>query len=606
MAKGPAHALRQHIHHLAGRDNGQVTDRELLQRFWAAQDQPAFETLFRRHAGMVLAVARRVLGAHALDAEDVCQAAFLLLAQKAGSQRWQPSIASWLYKTAHQLALKARTAANRRTRREGRAVPRSVANPLTEITGQELLAVLDEELLALPEALRAPLVLCYLQGATRDEAAQSLVCPLATLKNRLERGRQQLHAALVRRGLGLSSVLLGTLLTQQNAGAAATMSLALTTTEAALALAAGQSNDGVVSTGVSQLLEGVAPMMCWNRFKAALALLLVGGLLSTAAALAYSAADDNQAGPPSKQGSLPKDPPEQRRGVGPARAQGTTLRYRFKKDDRFRYVVERKIESESDASVNVGNKQVRTTETYDVTWRVAGVDNEGNAKMTLTLDRVRYLSDQHFPGKMLEFDSSKHRNPVGLAGMVRIMSPILKAQVGAVFTCTMSPRGEMSDFKVPKKLLDTVKKTRGVSPLYTPQAFKQLLSHRSVVLPRDSIVKGAVWNQKGESQHAGGHATMTVDTRATYQGKNDRDGKKLQEIALYPTATLDRRPPTGLGPFTLKNQEGKGSMFFDNTTGRLLETESSLTLDMISNPRPGQMIAWKVKHSLSAKLVEQK
>ena len=59
---------------------------------------------------MVLATGRRVLG-NAHDAEDVCQAAFLLLAQKASSQCWQTSVASWLHKTAHLLALKARTAA---------------------------------------------------------------------------------------------------------------------------------------------------------------------------------------------------------------------------------------------------------------------------------------------------------------------------------------------------------------------------------------------------------------------------------------------------------------------------------------------------------------
>src|SRR5438128_387118 len=116
---------------------------------------------------MVLAVARRVLG-NAHDAEDVCQAAFLLLARKAGAQRWQASVASWLYKAAHQLALKLRTAAMRRTRREGNAAPPRSANPLADISAQELLALLDEELLKLPERLRAPLVLCYLQGATRD------------------------------------------------------------------------------------------------------------------------------------------------------------------------------------------------------------------------------------------------------------------------------------------------------------------------------------------------------------------------------------------------------------------------------------------------------
>src|SRR5262249_21174605 len=142
-----------------------------------------------------------------------------LLAQKASSQRWQPSVASWLHRTAHLLALKARRAATRRTRREERAPVRAPASPLAEITGQELLELLDEELLALPELLRAPLVLCYLEGATRDEAAERLSCPLSTLKKRLERARSRLHDALTRRGLGLSAALLGTLLAGQSATA---------------------------------------------------------------------------------------------------------------------------------------------------------------------------------------------------------------------------------------------------------------------------------------------------------------------------------------------------------------------------------------------------
>jgi RNA polymerase sigma factor (sigma-70 family) len=604
MAKGPADAVRQHLHHLAAQHNDQATDQELLQRFTAAQDQSAFESLFRRHGTMVLGVARRALG-NAQDAEDVCQAAFLLLVKKAASKRWQPSVANWLFKTAHQLALKARTAAGRRARREGNAVPRSPANPLAEITGQELLVVLDEELLALPEALRAPLVLCYLQGATRDEAARCLGCPLATLKNRLERGRQRLHAALVRRGLGLSAVLLGTLLPHPSASAVATSRLAGKTAEAALALAAGESVDGAVSPGVGQLLNGVAPIMCWNSIKAALALLLVGGLLSTAASLGYSSGQDRQAGGPAKQFPASRDTTAQQPDdAAPTRAQGTTLRYRFKTGDTFRYVVEKKIETDSDANVNIANKKVRTTETFDVTWKVVSVDTAGNARMTLTFDRVRYRCDQSFPGKLIEFDSRKHRNPVGAAGVVRIMSPILKAEIGAVFTCTMNPRGEISDFKLPKKLKGAIEKP-GVRAMYSAEFFKQLAAQGGVLLPAGPIRKGAVWNQKAAPQIVG-HARMTVDTRATFQGESARGGKKLQEIALYLTATIDDRVRTGLGPFTIKNQEGKGRILFDNATGRLVESEQSQDLDLVSKPTPAQTIVWKFKLSLSAKLMGPK
>jgi RNA polymerase sigma factor (sigma-70 family) len=605
MAKGPAHAVCQHIHHLAAQHNSQATDRELLQRFSSAQDQCAFEALFRRHGGMVLAVARRVLG-NSSDAEDVCQATFLLLAKKAGSQRWQPTVASWLFKTAHQLALKARTAAARRARREGCAVPRSIANPLAEITGLELLAVLDEELLALPEVLRAPLVLCYLQGATRDEAAQCLGCPLGTLKNRLERGREQLQAAMVRRGLDMSVALLGTLLTEQSASGAESIALAGKTAEAALTVAAGRSLDGTVSSAVSQLLKGGAPIMCWNRFKAALILLLAGGLLSTAVALGFSAGEDGQTGAAAKQPPASSDSAAPRPAVGQARALGATLRYRFKKDVRLRYVVERKIESDTDA--NTGNKTVRTTESYDVTWKVVGVDNEGNAKMTLTIDRVRYQSDQHFPGKLIEFDSKKHKNPAGLSGPVRLLSPILRAQVGAVFTCIMSPRGEIRDFKVPKKLADTVKKTRGMSGQYSRENLQQTLAVQgSVVLPSEPLSRGASWNEKSEWTVAGGHARMPVQIKAIYQGEAERGGKKLETIALEPTATkVERSPTTKLGPFTLKTHKGKGSMSFDKVSGWLVEAEQYQVVEMVSGPGPGQMLAWKIRLSLSAKLVGEK
>ena len=55
------------------------------------------------------------------DAEDACQATFLVLANKAAGGQWQPSVANWLYATARKVAHNARVAAERRAKREGRA-----------------------------------------------------------------------------------------------------------------------------------------------------------------------------------------------------------------------------------------------------------------------------------------------------------------------------------------------------------------------------------------------------------------------------------------------------------------------------------------------------
>jgi RNA polymerase sigma factor (sigma-70 family) len=287
MGKRPtASVLLRYVHKLVNSGgDAHVSDGQLLRRFLVERDEAAFQVLFRRHAPMVLAAGRRVLGSEH-DAEDVCQAAFLLLAKKGPGLRLSSSLGGWLHKTGHHLALKVLRTRCRRSRRESRAKPPPTVNPLAEITGQELLTVLDEELLRLPEPLRAPLVLCYLEGATRDEAAQQLGWPMALVKRRLEQGRERLHTALVRRGVGLSVVLLHALTCRNAAQAAATAVLAGRMARAASALVAGKSIAGIVPAPIIRLLEGGLGTMSWFNCKVAIGVLLLGGILSTAGVFA--------------------------------------------------------------------------------------------------------------------------------------------------------------------------------------------------------------------------------------------------------------------------------------------------------------------------------
>src|SRR5437868_2570184 len=97
MSHDAVAVLVRHVRILAGAAPGaEATDRELLQRFTARADEAAFEALVRRHGPLVLRVCRGVLG-NAADADDAFQATFLVLARKAGSERWHESVANWLY-----------------------------------------------------------------------------------------------------------------------------------------------------------------------------------------------------------------------------------------------------------------------------------------------------------------------------------------------------------------------------------------------------------------------------------------------------------------------------------------------------------------------------
>jgi len=150
---------------------------------------------------MVLGLCRRVLR-HDQDAEDAFQATFIILARKAASIRKTASVSSWLHGVAHRTALKARA----REMNEARTPGRPASDP-DDLAWQEVRQVLHEELSGLAERYRAPLVACYLEGKTQDEAAAQFGMAKSTLKERPERGRSLLRTRLVRRGFGPAALL---------------------------------------------------------------------------------------------------------------------------------------------------------------------------------------------------------------------------------------------------------------------------------------------------------------------------------------------------------------------------------------------------------------
>ena len=283
-----------------------VPDQELLGRFIEHTDEAAFTALVQRHGDMVLGVCRRVLhDAH--HADDAWQATFLVLARKAASVRQRQSVGSWLHGVAFHAAANLKRDLARRRVHERLAIGQHTAGAAAESWRDEWY-ILDEELQRLPERLKMPLVLCYLQGKTQDEAARELGWSTGTLRGRLNRGRRLLRLRLTRRGLTLSTALAATLLASESGWASLRSALPAAVARAAVLSARGQVVAGLISPTILTLAEGVLQAMKTKQ-QIGIVLLMILSLMTLGVGLTYS----QSPGSP-----VPADKPLVKKAVGNA------------------------------------------------------------------------------------------------------------------------------------------------------------------------------------------------------------------------------------------------------------------------------------------------
>jgi RNA polymerase sigma factor (sigma-70 family) len=422
MSSAQVGAVLRHIRKLASaRKDHQEPDRRLLERFAQDRDEDAFAALLRRHGPMVLSVCRSVLrDLH--DAEDAFQAAFLLLAQKAGSIHRREAVSGWLYRVAYHLAVRAQANAARRRVLEKRAVIMPSADPVLDLSLREVRAMLFKELEGLPEQYRAPLVLCGMEEKSLEEAARLLGWTKGTVKGRLQRGRELLRARLRRRGLELPATLAATALALHSMSGRVSATLVDSTLRAAVKAAVGGGVvAGVVSAEVAALVQGASKSMFSSKVKIATVLLLAMTIAAAgfgvaryrAAAAEQPAPQQNQAEQPPAQPRSPAEATIEVRGVvldpngnpiagaklylaqanpdGPASSpQGTSGM-----DGRFRFAIARRKPAK-DAAGKSPVQVMAVAEGHGCDWVKVG-----SAEEELTL---RLVKDVPVSGRILDTD----------------------------------------------------------------------------------------------------------------------------------------------------------------------------------------------------------
>jgi len=386
MARSPLTRLADRVRAGVDRQTTQTeSDADLLERFLTRRDESAFELLLWRHERLVRGTCRRLLRAEQ-DVEDACQATFLALACKAGAIGRRQALSSWLYKVAYRIALRAKTDAARRGCQETEA-GEPCAHPSTDPTHravcEDLRSIVDEEVCRLPEKYRAPVILCYMEGKSNEEAAQVLGCPTGTVVTWLARARQRLRVQLARRGAGVTA---GTLIAALSVpgSTSAVSAFVQITVRAAGFYASGQIAAAPVPARVASLTKGALRTMMLNHLKSVGVVVLTLCLVGAGSALFVYRALAADAVPPKPEATetarpaqAGDDPPVGRVNAPPKDDKKTKGDQKDKKETRP------KLEEVVTKSFKTGKAPTLVLELFNGSIDiVADADNAVNARVT--------------------------------------------------------------------------------------------------------------------------------------------------------------------------------------------------------------------------------
>ncbi len=264
----------------------EADDIELLARYARENCEEAFAALISRHVNLVYSVARRSVG-NPHSAEEITQAVFIILAQKAKSFSGRTVLTGWLYQTARLTAANYLRTEIRRAQREQEAHMQSLSNDPETETWSQIAPLLDDAIAKLGEKDRNAILLRYFENKSAREMADALRVDEPAAQKRVTRAVEKLRAFFAKRGVTLSAAAIAAAVSANSVQAAP-----VELTFSVVAVAKGSAATASTIT----LVKGTLKIMTWIKLKFAAGvavILLAGGAASVViASLAVPASPD--------------------------------------------------------------------------------------------------------------------------------------------------------------------------------------------------------------------------------------------------------------------------------------------------------------------------
>ncbi|MFA6240387.1 MAG: sigma-70 family RNA polymerase sigma factor [Candidatus Hydrogenedentales bacterium] len=183
----------------------QYSDHAIVLDWFNRREADAFRIIVGRHAGMVYATCRRMLGNDS-EAEEVAQECFEVLATVPPQQAPPREIGPWLHGVAVNKSLMRLRAEGRRRKYESRYAAEQPSH--TRANWDDVRDLIDEAVAELPEELRGPTVHHFFYGQSHGEIARAAGIPRRTISNRIGKAVELVGETLRKRGLQVSTAAL--------------------------------------------------------------------------------------------------------------------------------------------------------------------------------------------------------------------------------------------------------------------------------------------------------------------------------------------------------------------------------------------------------------
>jgi RNA polymerase sigma factor (sigma-70 family) len=248
-----------------------MTDLELLAQYGRTKEPGAFAELVRRHVDWVYSASMRQVRDRQL-AEDVTQAVFIALAQKAASLHGDRPLSSWLMTVTRRAAINAVRSESRRRRHEQEAAVMRQEPAVIEPkpAWEEIAPVLDEQVLRLKQKDRDAVMLRFYERRSFAEVGVALGISEEAARKRVDRAVEQLRARLAQKGVTIG------------AGALAGVVSDRLVEQAPEGLAQSAVAGGGAATGAGVIAKGALGTMTWMKVKVAVIVAVVSVLTGVA------------------------------------------------------------------------------------------------------------------------------------------------------------------------------------------------------------------------------------------------------------------------------------------------------------------------------------